>query len=322
VIIKTSWAKSLAVAGGFLALALAVQAAIQNTEQTPGQPAAPQATPTPVVEGHFHHVHLNTTDPKASIEFYTSRFASEKARFAGLLDGVWAQKSWLLFTKVNQPPVWELTSAIWHFGWGAEDMKAEYERQLKLGTKFFTPLTDISDIGGQTGATGRFFYAYVESPDKALIELNTANHHNFGHLHLFSADPVAAGEWYAKHFGARRRGAQTPSRQPRFYRDVQIGPSSSLMLDNVNIIIYPVEYTKKAYAEHWKGKTELESTKGHATDHIGISVDNLAEALDKLRQAGVKVTDEPRTIGKIKFAFIEGPDKIRIEVIEGHPVKE
>jgi catechol 2,3-dioxygenase-like lactoylglutathione lyase family enzyme len=193
-----------------------------------------------------------------------------------------------------------------------------------MGTKFFTPLTDISDIGGNTGATGRFFYAYVQSPDNALIELNTASHHRFGHLHLFSADQVAAGEWYMKYFGARRPGNRPLSREPRFYRGFQIGPSVSLIIDNVNLIIYPVEYPKKAYPDHWKGKTELESTKGRVVDHIGFSFQNLSEGLEKMRQDGVKVTDEMRSIagGKIKFAFIEGPDKIRIELVEGQASKE
>jgi catechol 2,3-dioxygenase-like lactoylglutathione lyase family enzyme len=273
-------------------------------------------------EAHFHHLHLNTLDPKAAIDFYTSKFDCEKAKFAGLMDAVWAQKSWMLFTKVNKAPAWELTSAVWHFGWGAEDMKATYEKHVAAGTKFFTPLTDISDIGNPNAQPGSFYYAYIESPDKALIEINTASHHRFGHLHLFSADPIAAGEWYAKYFGARRRSNRPPSREPRFYRDHQIGPATSLTMDNVNIIIYPIEYTKKAYPDHWKGKTEIESTKGRVVDHIGFSFDNLSEALEKMRKDNVKVTDEIRTIGKIKYAFIEGPDKIRIELIEGHPVKE
>jgi catechol 2,3-dioxygenase-like lactoylglutathione lyase family enzyme len=288
-------------------------------------PTASQSTPTagsPTNEAHFHHLHLNTPDPKGAIDFYTSKFDCEKAKFAGLLDGVWAQKSWILFTKVSTPPKWELDSAIWHFGWGAENMKAEYERQQKLGTKFFTPLTDISDIGGNTGAKDTFYYAYVESPDKGLIELNTANHHRFGHIHLFSADPVAAGEWYVKNFGAR--GRIPTSRTPRMYRGYQIGPSVSLMVDNVNIIIFPAEYLKTDYPDRWKGKVELESTKGHVVDHIGFSFDNLTEALEKLRKDGVTVTDEIKSVagGKIKYAFIEGPDKIRIEVIEGHARKE
>jgi catechol 2,3-dioxygenase-like lactoylglutathione lyase family enzyme len=276
-------------------------------------------------EIHFHHLHLNTVDPKAAIDFYTSKFECEKAKFAGSSgteDAVWAQKSWLLFNKADKPPAWELTSAIWHFGWGAEDMKATYEKHLAMGTKFFTPLTDISDIGGRTGAQGLFYYAYVQSPDNALIELNTANHHRFGHLHLFSADPVAAGEWYEKHLGAKRRSNRPPSREARFYRGVQIGPSVSLTSDNVNIIIYPVEYTKKVYADHWKGKTELESTRGRVVDHISFSVDKLTNTLEKMRQDGIRVTGAELANDKLKFAFIEGPDKIVIELIEGHAKKE
>ena len=304
--------------------ALALRASTLSAQEAKPPAAENKPAEAQFTEAHFHHLHLNTLDPKGAIDFYTSKFDCEKAKFAGMLDAVWAQKSWMLFTKVEKAPAWELNSAIWHFGWGAEDMKATYEKHVAAGTKFFTTLTDISDIGGNTGATGLFYYAYVESPDKALIEINTAPHHRFGHLHLFSADPVAAGEWYEKYLGAKRRGTRAPSREPRLYRGVQIGPSMSLTSDNVNIIIYPVEYTKKAYPEHWKGKTELESTKGHVVDHIGFSFANLSEALEKMRKDGVKVTDEIRSVagGKIKFAFIEGPDKIRIELVEGHPSKE
>jgi len=295
---------------------LAITPAVERAEQ-----AKPQDAPAAVAPAHFHHLHLNATDPAADINFYTSKFDSEKGKFAGLLDGVWAQKSWMLFTKVSSPPVWELNSAIWHFGWGAEDMKATYQKQLDSGTKFFTPLTDISDIGGQAGLTNRFFYAYVEGPDHALIELNTAGHHRFGHIHMFSEDPTAAGEWYSKYFGLVRRGG---TKETRIYRDVPIGPSASLMMDNVNFIIYPAAYTRKAYPEHWKNQKTLSSTKGHVVDHIGFSVDNLAESLEKLRKDGVTVTDEIKSVagGKIKYAFIEGPDKIRIELVEGQATKE
>ena len=285
----------------------------------------PSVTTPAFPAAHFHHLHLNTTDPQAAINFYTSKFDCEKARFAGLLDAVWAQKSWMLFAKTSAPPPWELTSAIWHFGWGAEDMKSTYQKQLDMGTKFFNPLTDISDIGGNKGAKDLFYYAYVEGPDRALIELNTANHHRFGHLHLFSADPVSAGEWYMKYFGATRRATAPPSRAPRFYRDFQIGPSMSMMMDNVNIIIFPIEYSKKAYADHWKkGQTEMDSTKGRVVDHVGFSVDNLAEDLETLRKASIKVTDEIKSVagGKIKYAFIEGPDKIRIELVEGQATRD
>ena len=98
----------------------------------------------------------------------------------------------------------------------------------------------------------------------------------------------------------------------------------SLMLDNVNIIIYPVQYSRQVYADHWRGKTEMSPTKGRVVDHVGFSFDNLPETLEKMRKDGVKVTDEIKTAagGKIKYAFVEGPDKIRVELVEGHAKRE
>ena len=261
---------------------------------------------------HFHHLHLNTLDPASAINFYTSKFDCEKASFLGLENGVWAQKSWLLFNKVMTPPPWEFTSAIWHFGWGAENMKAAYQKQLDMKTKFQTPITPLGPV---------FYYAYVDGPDHALIELNTANHHNFGHLHLVSADPIAAGEWYKRHFGATEQRRTT---KPGFINGFQIAPNFFLMMDNVNIIIFPLEYYKKAYPEQWKDRTEFSSTKGRVVDHVGFSVDNLESSLEALKKDGVKITSPVRSVagGRVKFAFIEGPDKIRIEVIEGHARKD
>ena len=266
---------------------------------------------------HFHHVHLNATDLPSAIDFYTSRFDSQKEKFLGVTDAVWAQKSWLLFSKVDAPPKSEITSTIWHIGWGAEDMRATYQKQLDMGTRFATPITDISDIDG-TATQGLFFYAYVDGPDHQLIELNTANHHRFGHIHMLSKDPIAAGEWYRKEFGLSRRAPGPPSREARFYRGYQIGPSMSLMMDNVNINIFPMEYARKEWPELWRDRTDLESTQGHTTDHIGFSVDNLEQTLERLKNDGVRVTDPPHSVaeGKLRFAFIEGPDHIRIELVE------
>ena len=146
-------------------------------------------------EAHFHHLQLNVTDPVAASAFYTSRFACESAT----ADAIRIHSGWLYLRKVKKAPPSAIASAIWHFGWGAEDMRRAYQEQLSKGTAFDTPLTDISDLARTSG----FYYAYVKGPDGALIELKTANHHRFGHLHLLSADPVAAGLWWAKHFGDR-----------------------------------------------------------------------------------------------------------------------
>ena len=234
-------------------------------------------------------------------QFYTSKFKARKESFAGLGDAVWTGDSWLLFTKVDAPPPSELLSGIWHIGWGAEDMQSTYQQQLAKGTSFATPITDISDL---VGGNRSFFYAYVDGPDHVLIELNTARHHNFGHVHMFSADPPAAGAWYAKELGVR----SFPQTEKRVYRGVQIAPAAFVTADHVSMIIYPVEY---------RGGT-IVSTRGRVVDHLGFSVDDLDAALARLRHDGVKVTAEPRSIaaGKVRFAFIEGPDQVAIELLE------
>jgi catechol 2,3-dioxygenase-like lactoylglutathione lyase family enzyme len=74
------------------------------------------------------------------------------------------------------------------------------------------------------------------------------------------------------------------------------------------MIIYPVEYRGGGFV----------STRGRVVDHLGFSVDDLDATLARLRNDGVKVTAEPRSVaaGRIKFAFIEGPDQVAIELIQ------
>lgn len=272
------------------------------------QPSSATALPRPVVR--FHHVHLNTTNATAAIDFYTTRFKGRKATFGGLADAVWTGKSWLLFTTVNSPPPTGLTSAIWHIGWGAQDMKSTYRQQLDSSTQFATPLTDISDM---VGGSRPFYYAYVDGPDHALIELNTASHDDFGHVHMFSADAPAAGAWYAKHFGWRSR----PQTNKRFYGGSQIAPAAFVTADHVSMIIYPKEYVQTAAADQWKNRTDFVSTRGRVVDHLGFSVDHLDTLLTALRADGVTITTEPRSrAGQIRSAFIEGPDHISIELLE------
>ena len=300
-----AWGIGFAVAALGTGAAAALLLVAQDKAEAPAGPVA-----------HFHHVHVNATDPGASTRFYTSKFEAEKGEFAGL-DGVWAYKSWVLFQKAEAPPPREIASGIWHMGWGAEDMRAECEKQAASGTKFETPITDISDLAGRP--PGGFFFAYVDGPDHELIELNTATHHHFGHVHLLSEDPVAAGEWYRKHLGIPVRGKET---KRRLYREFPVAPASFLQADNVSMIIYPVDYARVQWPELWKTRKTFEATRGRAIDHIAFSVDDLGATLDRLRGEGVHLLEGMRTIGGgTKTAFIEGPDKVWIELVAGHAQK-
>jgi len=253
-------------------------------------------------ELRFHHVHLNAVDPQAATDFYSTKLGSEPR---------------LHFTKVATPPKSVITSAIWHIGWGGgPDMRQAYQKQLDSGTRFHTPLTDISDQCDGKGGNGRFLFAYIDGPDHALIELNTtaAGNTAFGHVHLLSEDPIAAGDWYVRELGLKRRSPGPPSREPRYRCGRQTAPSVSLMMNDVNLIIYPVGNAKAAFPGDWEGRKELESSQGHAIDHLAFLTTNLDETLMRLRQNGVKVN--AMADGKGRAAFIEGPDRIRIELLE------
>jgi inorganic pyrophosphatase len=262
---------------------------------------------------HFHHVHLNSTDPRAAIEFYTTHLSGERASFDGA-DAVWTQKSWLLFNKVKKAPPSEIVSPLFHIGWGAEDMKAEFERQIKLGTTFQTVLTDGVELFG-TGTRDRNFFMYLDGPDHATIEVQSAMHHNFMHVHLLSDDPVGAAAWYEKHLGLTPRNQL---KTERAFRGIPTGPSASSQLDNVTFFWYPTAHAKALYGGQWKGRTQYATNRGRVIDHVAISVDDLDQTLARLRDEGVKVLTPPRRANGMRSAFIQAPDNMELEIVEGH----
>src|SRR4030095_12011115 len=103
------------------------------------------------------------------------------------------------------------------------------------------------------------------------------------------------------------------------YRDHQIAPSASFTMDNVSVIIYPIQYSRKAYAGQWgSGQTKISSTKGRVVDHVAFSVADVGATVSRLQAEGVKILEPLKTTngGQFKHAFIEGPDYIRIELVE------
>ncbi|MGE0408234.1 MAG: VOC family protein [Amphiplicatus sp.] len=272
-----------------------------------------------IPDAHWHHIHINSVDPAKSVAYYSQHFAAEPGDFPGADGAVKAQNVWILFDKADRPASTAKNTAIWHIGWGAPDPLAEYKRQKEMGAAFEQPVTDISRVFAEVPPE-RFYYMYLTSPDGALVELNTAPTNDFGHIHMFSADPVSAGDWYVRIFGVegRTRSAPGADGEPRFAKTgVQVGPSSSHDFDQVNMIIYPQEYSRTAFRDDWRGVDTLQPTRGTVNDHIGISVPDLDRAIAALKRNGVTILQEPQQLGAhARRAFIEGPDAIAIELLE------
>jgi catechol 2,3-dioxygenase-like lactoylglutathione lyase family enzyme len=251
----------------------------------------------------FHHVHLNSVDPAKAIEFYARTFdVTRKTSLAGW-EAVQSENMFLLFNKVKQAPATSPDSAIWHFGWGSTAMESDYQKHQANGVTFATPMTRLGS---------GLLFAYMNAPDGALVEINTSNTRAFIHTHLYSAAPLCAADWYVKHLGATSRGQRTGPCEVQFAAPseplgVIRSPAATVRFGDISLIIYPQQRPAK-----------LVSPQGHVVDHIAFSVPDLPGTWARLRNAGVKVLEEPHQFGnsKMKAAMIEGPDAIRIELIE------
>jgi catechol 2,3-dioxygenase-like lactoylglutathione lyase family enzyme len=272
--------------------------------------------PSVWAQTHFHHVHLNSTDPDAAMGFYESHLSAERAQLGGQA-ALWTQASWLLFNKVKQPPPYEIVSPLFHIGWGTEDMKAEFERQVQLGTTFWTPITDAVELFG-AGARDRNFFMYLQGPDNVTIEVQSATHHNFMHVHLLSDNPVAASEWYERHLGFAPRNKQATVRA---YRGIPTGPLGGSQLDGVTFFWYPTAHAKALYGGQWKGRNVYATNRGRVLDHIAVSVDNLDQTIARLVSEGVKVLGKPKKDKGLRSVFVQAPDNMEVEIVEGHAKK-
>src|SRR6266581_412235 len=76
----------------------------------------------------FHHLHLNSIDPDAAIDFYARQFPSTaKGEWGGFPALKSPNNVLVLFTKSDAPPATEPQSAIWHFGWHVTDARNSLE---------------------------------------------------------------------------------------------------------------------------------------------------------------------------------------------------
>src|ERR1044071_7496476 len=80
----------------------------------------------------FHHLHLNSVDPDAAIDFYVRQFPSTSKTSWGGMPALASPNSVLiLFEKVDRTPTIDPQSAIWHFGWHIPDIRGRIETYRK-----------------------------------------------------------------------------------------------------------------------------------------------------------------------------------------------
>jgi catechol 2,3-dioxygenase-like lactoylglutathione lyase family enzyme len=300
----------------------------------------------------FHHLHLNSVDPEAAIDFYVRQFpTSAKASWGGLPALAAPNNVLVLFTRVARPPATSPQTAIWHFGWHVTDTRASlasYQarpdvRLLPLYTtdeggsvlvssdtwpgtggvpgRTKAQIAEAKATGVQLTRTGGF--GYMQGPDNALVEY-AGNHaaERFNHVHMFQDDPFCAQLWYQTHLNAPVFAGRT-SRTPVTEATCRVprGPDRSWpALGREGMFRAPAAAVVFGdVALPWymnQGDRPLAGSRNHLYDHIALSVSDLDAWVAKLRHEGVRFLEEPYKLGDTRAAMIEGPSREAVELVE------
>jgi hypothetical protein len=305
--------------------------------------------PTPT----FHHLHLNSVNPDAAIDFYTAQFSStSRTNWGGSPALKSANDVLLLFTKVDTPPAIEPDTAIWHFGWHVTDARKSLETYKAQPEVKLLPLYTSDDgesvyissdtwpgAGGVLGLTkaqisearaagikpkGGAGFSYMEGPDRALVEY-AGNHpaERFNHVHLWQDNPFCAQLWYQKHLNAPvMEGRVSPTPMTEANCKVPRGPDRTWpSLDLQGTYRTPraaVVFGDVALAWYARQSDEpLASPRGYVVDHIGLGVGDLDAWIGKLESERVTFLERrPYPLGDTRAVMIEGPSREALELVE------
>src|SRR5881409_17630 len=300
----------------------------------------------------FHHLHLNSVDPDAAIEFYARQFPkSAKASWGGLSALVAPNDVLVLFNKVATAPATSPQTAIWHFGWHVTDTRASLETYRSRPDVTLLPLyttdeggsvfissdtwpstgsvpgltkaqiADARATGVQPTRTGGF--GYMRGPDDALVEY-AGNHpaERFNHVHMYQDDPFCAQLWYQKHLNApvfAGRTSRTPVTEATC--KVERGSESTFpalepdgMFRTPSAAVVFGDVALPCYMR--QDDTPLASSRGHLYDHIALEVADLDAWVAKLRGEGVRFLEQPYRLGDTRAVMIEGPSREALELVE------
>ena len=300
----------------------------------------------------FHHLHLNSVDPAAAIDFYTRQFASTSASSWGGLPALASPNNvLLLFSKVATPPATTPQSAIWHFGWHVTDVRKSLGTYKSRPDVKLLPLytTDeggsvpiSSDTWPPTGSVlgltraeiadarakgvtpkGGSGFAYLQGPDGAIVEYQGNQPvERMNHVHMWQEQPFCAQLWYRKHLNASLVPGRAPA-SPRTEENCKVErgpdrtwpalvPEGMFRTPTAAVIFGDVMLT-------WYMRQDdapLADTRGQLYDHIAFSVADLDAWVAKLRAEGVTFLREPYALGATRAVMIEGPSREALELVE------
>src|SRR5260370_2104705 len=293
----------------------------------------------------FHHLHLNSVDPDAAIDFYTRQFPStKKARWGGIAALESPNNVLVLFDKVAAPPPTQPQSAVGHFGWPVADSQAPCRSfkdrpEIEMGPVYTTDAggsvlissdtwpsvgntlgltkTQIAEARAKSiQPTRKGGFAYMSGgPEDALFEIaGDYPAERFNHVHMWHEQPFCALLWYKTHLNAPVRAGFPDTELTLANCRVERGADRTWpALNRDGMFRTPragVEFGDVVLTWYMnQGEAPLAPSRGQMQDHIGLSVADLDAWTEKLRGEGVAFLDGPYRLGDTSAVMIEGPSR-------------
>jgi predicted enzyme related to lactoylglutathione lyase len=170
-------------------------------------------------------------------------------------------------------------TSIDHIGLSYRDLDAAVKTAESAGAKVTAPVRE---------SPGIFRYAYIEDPWGVRIEMvEDTERLGFHHVHLRVKDPAATLGWYEQNFGAERTRLKG-------------------QLDGVRFNgVWLFAMSSGADAPPPPAAIML----------VALRVNDVDAAVKSLSGSGVKVLGETRSLPALRYAFVEDPNGIRVEVV-------
>jgi hypothetical protein len=278
--------------------------AVDAGTMTTGMPgSAPSCAEPRPLDGdgsriHFHHVHMNSIDPRAEASFFEKHYNAKPFDFCRRADGsttvaARTERAYLLFTQVAQAPDATPNTYLEHIGWNTPDVAGELKRQLMLGA----PLSPEGRGQCPEAAAGQApcndYWFYLTAPNGARAEIATGPGpatSGFGHVH------VIMGEDFT------------------FFERATGGAFHDNAIDDVNLI------DSLADASFLDGFTVVE-TRGKPIDHLGYSTQNLEAEKARVLADGLALAEDISFKPELGFRsfFMKSPKGTWIEIVEDAP---
>jgi catechol 2,3-dioxygenase-like lactoylglutathione lyase family enzyme len=236
----------------------------------------------------YDHMHLAAPDPQKAIEWYVTNLGGKPSDDEGNVVPLekasrvfFGDAITFLFIKTDkaQPSNGSVIDSI---GFSFPDVDAKANEIAKAGGKIAIQPREVPGLW-RRGAVDDPWGTEIELvQDPALL--------GFHHINLRVSDPAASMKFYASAFGGE----------------------AGKMKDR-----YPGVRFGKIWLTVFTGAGTAPS-QGHAIDHLGFRPTDMDSAVVDLKAKGVKFTGEPRTnpSNGHKIAFVEGPDGVRIELVQ------